>query len=319
MGYRVVVLEKSRGVGGRAATRRLHDTCVDHGLPALTVQGEQTDRLIKSLVEQRFLQPWADTVYELGAAQTPTSTTSVQHYVASQGITAIAKALAAQLEVRQQCRVTKLHYHSSPDAHHWLLTLDTAPANELVAARGIVIAIPAPQALDLIEPLALLLPSAFLAQLRSVVYHPCISAIASYPTQYQSAVSSLPWQFLRLQDPKLSSIVLDSSKRRSQQPLWVLHSTPQFAQLHLDNNDLQPAGQELLARAAERLLPWLDQPEWLQVHRWRYAFPAHFLPTSYLDAELLPMICCGDWCGGNLVESALTSGTAAAEALVQRL
>ena len=31
-GYKVVVLEKSRGVGGRMATRRIEETYVDHGV-----------------------------------------------------------------------------------------------------------------------------------------------------------------------------------------------------------------------------------------------------------------------------------------------
>ncbi|MGB0731164.1 MAG: FAD-dependent oxidoreductase, partial [Miltoncostaeaceae bacterium] len=36
-GHEVVVLEKSRGVGGRMAARRVEGTVVDHGLPLLDV------------------------------------------------------------------------------------------------------------------------------------------------------------------------------------------------------------------------------------------------------------------------------------------
>ncbi|HEY9882642.1 MAG TPA: FAD-dependent oxidoreductase, partial [Thermosynechococcaceae cyanobacterium] len=38
-GDRVVILEKSRGVGGRIATRRLHETLADHGTCYLTPKG----------------------------------------------------------------------------------------------------------------------------------------------------------------------------------------------------------------------------------------------------------------------------------------
>lgn len=39
-GYKVVVVEKSRGLGGRVATRRLYDTCADHGACYLEPKGE---------------------------------------------------------------------------------------------------------------------------------------------------------------------------------------------------------------------------------------------------------------------------------------
>jgi predicted NAD/FAD-dependent oxidoreductase len=68
------------------------------------------------------------------------------------------------------------------------------------------------------------------------------------------------------------------------------------------------------------LIPWLDTPDWFQVHRWRYAFPSHSLNQDCLDAgTLFPLVCCGDWCGGNLIESAMNSGLAAAAQINSQL
>ncbi len=39
-GYSVLVVEKSRGLGGRVATRRLHDIWADHGACYLKPKGE---------------------------------------------------------------------------------------------------------------------------------------------------------------------------------------------------------------------------------------------------------------------------------------
>jgi len=75
-----------------------------------------------------------------------------------------------------------------------------------------------------------------------------------------------------------------------------------------------------LSRAAQLLIPWLDTPKWLQVHRWRYAFPRRSLPMDYLATTTpLSVICCGDWCGGNRIESALQSGLAAATQMNHQL
>ena len=50
-GRRVVVLEKSRGVGGRMATRRVGDTVCDHGAQFFTVRGESFDGMVTAARE----------------------------------------------------------------------------------------------------------------------------------------------------------------------------------------------------------------------------------------------------------------------------
>ena len=59
-GYQTIILEKSRGVGGRVTTRRVGDRhSIDRGLPWLEVQGEQTQKLIEQLQRERVIQPWS--------------------------------------------------------------------------------------------------------------------------------------------------------------------------------------------------------------------------------------------------------------------
>ena len=193
----------------------------------------------------------------------------------------------------------------------WRLTLESS--NEELTAKALVVAIPAPQALMLLAPLGeSILGKEFLDNLSSVEFYPCISAIAGYP----ATVRSLPhWKALNfVDDAVLGWIGFDSSKRPNpQQPVFVLQSSANFAQLHLESSDLQPVAQEMLQHAAESLgLPWLATPEWMQVHRWRYAFPSRPWQEAVLSASTsLPLVCCGDWCGGNLVEGAMLSGLAA--------
>ncbi|NJL22282.1 MAG: hypothetical protein HC895_18005 [Leptolyngbyaceae cyanobacterium SM1_3_5] len=92
----------------------------------------------------------------------------------------------------------------------------------------------------------------------------------------------------------------------------VLHSSAEFAVKFLETEDLQPIAKHLLDCAAH-LLPWLSQPEMMQIHRWRYAFVRRACPDLTLFAtDPLPIACCGDWCGGANVEAALRSGDATA-------
>lgn len=311
-GYKVLVVEKSRGLGGRVATRRLHDTCVDHGTCYLKPQEELCQRFVDLLIQQNILQVWTDTVHEFNAGlQQLTVSKRSPVYIAPKGMSAIARILAAGLEIQLNQRVVEIF----TDKGSWCLQLESTSASTQIIAKAVVVAIPAPQALTLLEPIAG--SPIFLDDLRSVEFAPCISVIAGYST-----IQSPPtWQAVTVAgDDNLAWIGLDSSKRQEvRSPVFVLHSSAKFAQNYLQSDDLQPAGELLIARAAN-LLSWLDTPEWMQVHRWRYAFPTSPLVNTYLNANTpQPLVCCGDWCGGDRVESALLSGISAAEQINQQM
>ncbi|KAF3889139.1 MULTISPECIES: NAD(P)/FAD-dependent oxidoreductase [Nostocales] len=313
-GYSVLVVEKSRGLGGRVATRRLFNTCADHGTCYLKPKGELLERFIEVLLQHHILEVWTQTVHELkphSSVPTPESSVPKPRYTAPVGISAIAKFLAPGLDILLNQRVTAI---TPTPEKKWRLAMDAS--NEEITATSVVIAIPSPQALMLLEPLGEnILGATFLNNLRSVEFSPCLSAIAGYPSTLKPPID---WKAVTfIEDEHLAWIGLDSSKRsKPQQPVFVLQSSAAFAQHHEQTQDLKPAGEFMLDRAAESLqMSWLKTPEWIQVHRWRYAFPTRPLQATYLAADTaVPLICCGDWCGGNFVEGAMLSGIAAAEA-----
>jgi len=326
-GYTIAILEKSRGVGGRLATRRLHNTRADHGTCYLSPKGELFRKLMQTLVERDIVQTWTDSVYELssvGTLQPPAKRSP--RYVAPDGMNAIAKFLSPSLDIRFNQRVIRVEPTRDQT---WQLTIEeTAPEATYstleLTAKALIVAIPAPQAVEILSPLQTLEQlSPFFAQLKDVQFSPCIAVMAGYPNeelaQWQTQYSDV--KAIAPNHPDLAWIGLDSSKRRvASQPVFVLQSTAQFAQIHLEASDLTPVGRSLLKTAAKLLLPWLANPEWLQVHRWRYAFPTRPLPSPYLMADTLaPLLCAGDWCNGARVEDAFHSGLEAAHCLNQHL
>lgn len=337
-GYSVVVVEKSRGLGGRVATRRLHDTRADHGACYLKPKGELLQRFVKSLCQHNIVEVWTDTVYELPAnSHLPIKNSGSPRYIAPAGMSAIAKFLGQGLDILLKERVIGIE--STPENTWRLITASGSntsgsniSGNKELIAKALVIAIPAPQAMMLLEPLVnSTLNNTFLEQLRSVDFYPCISVMAGY----SSDLELLPeWKAITFTEHKtLAWIGFDSSKRlQPQQPVFVVQSSPDFAQIYLDleTEDLQAVGNLMLQSAAESLmLEWLKTPEWMQVHRWRYAFPRNYLSGNYLSENYLsgnslsenilpaqtplPLVCCGDWCGGNLIEGAMHSGLSAAQ------
>ncbi|OWY68145.1 FAD-dependent oxidoreductase [cyanobacterium TDX16] len=316
-GYNVLILEKSRGLGGRIATRRLHDTLADHGTCYLKPKGELMQQFVQLLCDRHILQVWTDNSEFRSLLPRWGIPNSEFRYVAPAGMNAIAKFLGQGLEVWRSQRVEAIACHNS----HWQLSLESArpeaTANQPseVIAKAVVFAIPAPQALAILEPLTELSTVATLCErLRSVEFNPCLSVMAGYSSQLEPQPD---WQAVSFVDnPVLAWVGWDSSKRvekTGNYEVFVVQSSADFARRYLETSDLQAAGYELLAKASECLLPWLAKPEWIQVHRWRYAFPSRPLAQSYLSTETnLPLVCCGDWCGGNFVEGAMHSGIAAA-------
>jgi renalase len=314
-GYSVVVVEKSRGVGGRVATRRVNGTRADHGARYLEPQGDAMQGLIDVLLDRNILKLWTDTVCEFRQGELFSSPNSC--YVAPAGMNAVGKYLAENLEIWSGRRVQAI---AATDSGLWRLLLEVTDDNlerpQELLAKAVVVAIPAPQALMFLNAEICFLPD-FLDKLRSVKYDPCITVMAGYPAGRKQDFSNLnpQWKTVAFPDhSELAWIGLDSSKRlESPQPVFVVHSSASFAEKYFEVTDLPSVGQQLLDRTSKHLMPWLKEPEWLQVHRWRYAFCQNPLPMSCLPAEgTLPLVCAGDLCGEGQIEAALRSGLAAA-------
>jgi renalase len=283
-GQQVALVEKSRGLGGRLATRRLPGTHADHGVCYLKPKGEVFQRLIEAAIAAGVLTHWEP-----------------NNYASPLGITAFAKWLAQGLTIHTGERAMALHQDS-----HWTVTTDSGL---VLSAKKLLLAIPAPQAIDLLQTWADV-PPEILAHLHSVTFNPCITAIATY-----SAQAPIPWQGLPVtNNPHLTWIALESSKQTlPPHPVLVFHSTAAFATQQFEAEDLTAVGQMLLSSAAQvTSLPWLTQPNLLQIHRWRYAFPSAPLKMPYLQAGS-NLYLCGDWCLGDRVESAHQSGLAVAD------
>ncbi|MDY6940052.1 MAG: FAD-dependent oxidoreductase [Cyanobacteriota bacterium] len=330
-GYRVAIVEKSRGVGGRAATRRLPgnptpSNRADLGVPYLKAEGRLLSGFVRVLRDRGILTEWTRDLYRWDAENrcaSPVREPRKPIYVAPEGISAIGKFLATDLEVWCDRRARTL----SPGDGGWLIALD-APKNTPdlpfeIAARAIVVAIPAPQAIALLETReGAFLP--LLSNLREIEYDPCYTVIAGYPQIRQP-----PWGAIDIpHHPQLRWLGLDSSKRtHPSKPVLVLHSSPEFARDNLEVKDLEPIGKALLSTASEMFELGLErsesEAEFVQVHRWRYAFPRTGKSQDCLGTlDPFPIVCCGDGFGPSRpqpLETALRSGLAAASLTNDRL
>lgn len=308
-GLSVAVVDKSRGVGGRVATRRVglgdREVSFDHGAQYVTAETDVFHRFLQSLLSQGVLSEWTRTLDCLDeqGLQPELVDTQKARYIAEPGMSAIAKFLASDLNVTGNAKITSLKL----DGDRWCIS---AEGGETWHSKALILAMPAPQIVPLVAPV---LPEnhSLLAVLQSVNYAPSLAILAGY----SDAAIAPTWKGIKwLDDPDIAWLAY---RRHESLSTVVLHTTAAFAEPHLEAQPDVSVGHALLQRAAKRLEPWLAQPDTVQVHRWRYAFAIEAVGTSSVsttvaaDQELF-LVCAGDWCAGNRVESAYLSGEAAA-------
>lgn len=313
-GLNVTIVEKSSGVGGRMATRRLQGTWVDHGAQLISVKSDDFGAFVRKLQEKQILREWTRNVYQLSnlGLFPPDADKRYTRYCCPTGMTAIAKYLARDLKILNNTRIVAISHTET----EWQLV---TARQEILKTCAIVSTMPAPQFLPLFEDVLAPAPS-FLQAVQSVKFSPSVTIMAGY-----NGSNSVPveWQAIRcIDDPILSWISYDSSKHsdKSTQCVFVLQSNAEFAKQSMEESNLEIAGKPLLIQAGRLLAKWLAFPEWWQVHRWRYALVEESLGVSCLSTAVpLALVCAGDWCAGKNIEAAYYSGIAAADSVIELL
>lgn len=316
LGYRVIWLDKSRGVGGRLATRRLTPGgWVDHGVRYWSPQSAELQALTQQLVGQGIVRPWSAQGFTWEQSLQPKAQTV---YCAERGLNAIAKYLAQGCDIRRQHRVTTLTKLSDG----WQVIAESPDGQLSLATSAVVIAMPAPQVVPLLEPLAAA------AGLNQVTYDPCLSLLTTYKTlpERPSLDHSKGW-YVEANHPVLSWLSLDSSKASQPQLKAVLmQSQPEFAAQYLEQLDRlapdNPAVEALtknavlaMLTAAGAIVPGLEQPQTHRLHRWRYSVVNQPYPQALLTTRWPSLVGCGDWCCPSTMtnlDAAYQSGLAAA-------
>jgi renalase len=246
-GARVRVVERSRVVGGRLASRRYDGRYTDIGAAYLVADDPDFTELVTSWRSRGLARPWTDT---FRVHPGPDETGGPVRWAAPGGLRSLAADLAGGLDVRL----------SAP--------LDSVPAD----ADAVVLAMPGPQALRL-NP-----PPGIAAAAAAQVWQPVITAVLTYPSREWDP---FPGAFVN-DHPVLSTVCDDGDRRGDGAPVLVAHSTADLARRHLD--DPSAAG-PMLAGSVGELLGIAAVPR-VDVHRWTFAQPEPTDATFAADGRV---------------------------------
>ena len=293
-GHDVVVFERARGPGGRAATRRVDGIdmpkaargatlAFDHGAQYFTVRDPRFQTVVDGWLRDRIVAKWEGRIVSFDSEGGEELTTTADRYVGIPGMSAIARAMADALEVRYEQRIESL-----------------GPL--LREFDRVILAVTADQA----KPLVAHIPE-LSTTLANVVSQPCWAVLAAFeervPARFDGAFvhgSPLGWVARNQSKPK----------REWKVDTWVLHATTTWSLMHLDD-DPEVVGSVLMEAFHDLIPTGLPRAFYATAHRWRLASVDPPLAVGAIHHEESRITLCGDWCLGNRIEDAFLSGLAA--------
>jgi predicted NAD/FAD-dependent oxidoreductase len=317
----VTVFEKSRGVCGRAATRRHRGCHYDYGANYLRDDDPRVERLVTEVLDTDGLVEVREPIYTFDADGTIAEGRDGDGHRWSYraGITQFAKRLFARTDARVELetRVGRLA-RASED---WRVLDDDR--DHLGTFDAVVLTPPAPQTAALLDATAWDHPvrTDLQAAVEAVEYRPVYSALLHYPFEVE-----LPYYALinTDRDHALGWLSREECKPGhvpDGESLLVAQMGPDWSRRRYDDDP-----DDVVADATSVVADLLDDdrlrdPDWTDHQGWRYALPEEGIAAGACDrASEYDLHFAGDWVAGEgRIHAAARTGLDVGQALADEL
>lgn len=299
----VEVFEKSRGLGGRMATRRADPFAFDHGAQYFTAKSPAFSEFLEPLMENGVVADWQPRLVNLSPSGLNPRPSSHPCLVAVPGMSAMGRYLAQGIQVHGEWHT----HHVEGRAGAWYLV--SATGQRAGPFDWVVTATPAVQA-------AALLPQSFLHHetLSAAKLDACFTVMFGF-----DSLKGPGFDGAFVEDEMIGWIAVDSSKPgRTSKPSIVVQSRNDWAEANADMP--REAVQEILETRATQLTGIeLGYAPHRVLHRWLYASTSKPADQPFLLDGENRLAAIGDWCIRGRVEAAFESANAFAGELETRL
>lgn len=284
LGKTTVILEKSRGVGGRLATRRTSECTFDHGAQFIKVRKDQP-------------APWEEMVGIQTHGRIWFSSADYHHLTFPSGMTELAKHLAQNQDIKFNEKVC--HLAITPDA-----CLTETENGTIYKSKKIYLTCPLPQSLELLRHSNLNYP----LELESIRYAPALVGLFEVQTEVSKI---LALDYAQEVSDDVYSVSNQLSKGISKNLAFTVVMQPSWSKAFFEQDEATSL--ELISRALESYLMKISTSGTFkivssQLKKWRYSHPLQtaISPKGYLpindDIFLL-----GDAFGGPSIHGAAKS------------
>lgn len=292
----ITLFEKSRGIGGRMATRYAGDYEFDHGAQYFTAKGKDFQAFLEPFIMEGVVCDWNPKLVTITPSGIKPRISNHPSYVAVPRMNGLAKHIVQGLEVIGETQIEK----PCGEAGNWQLTdlsgKDHGPFD------WVVFAIPCHQAIERLPE-----GTAFKNTLEASKMDACFSLMLGFQEAFDPGFDGA-----FVEDSAIGWMSVNSSKPdRPKGFSMMVQSHNQWAEEHVDD-DRESVMQHLLKEASSLTGHDLTGADHKVLHRWLYASTNTPAGASYLLDETKQIACIGDWCIRGRVEAAFESGFALA-------
>ena len=301
----VTLFEKSRGVGGRMATRRAEPYNFDHGAQFFTAKTPAFQEFLAPLEAVGIIQHWGARFAEIDNGKIISQRVwddQLPHYVGTPAMNAVGKYISDGLKF-----VLGTHISGIEHTDKWCLWDDHG--QNVGEFDWVISTVPAGQSIDILPPSV-----SFYPEIETIKMEACFSLMLGFE-------EALPLAFdaAHVAGADISWISVNSSKPgRSNDFSLLVHSTNLWANEHL--HDARETVLAYLCQQTSETIGYdVSNAAHQAVHGWHFAnLEKQVGPTFYLDANA-QIAACGDWCIQGRVEAAFASGQSLATEILRVL
>jgi renalase len=292
----VTVFEKSRGYGGRMATKSIGEFQFDYGAQFFTAKTKIFQEFLDSFQGKGVIQPWKANFVEINNGQIQKNrewNENHKHYVGTPKMTSLCRYLGRNLNVELNTKINKLVKLN----HKWEIISDESCFGTF---DWLIITIPPQQAIEI-------LPASFFndkEQINSYKMQPCFSLMIGVKNSLQ-----LDWNAAIVKNSILSWISIDNTKPlRNLKYSIVALSTNKWARENIEK-EVEDIKNSLLLELEKIIEQNIYDPINIDIHRWRYANIEKQYGVKYIIDYGNRLGICGDWLISGTIESAFLSST----------
>ena len=298
----VSIVEKSRGVGGRMATRRSDHGRFDHGAQFYALKAPIAE-LHTAWTAAGLTQPY----FTAGDSERLSAKT---------GMTALAKNLASELpSVQLEKRLASLaETRDGRVVAHFEANAKTGQTTEDDTGFDVVaLTCPIPQSIEILRASSLAIPPG----LQDIRYAKALIGLIEWTTPPDRA-SLPPHGYLELADEDgFQTIVDQRAKGLHAEPAWTVTMSPAWSERMFDTPEPETLD-EMLSLLNRRFGE--GKVRTIQLKKWRYAHPFAAAESQFaLAGNHQRTILLGDGFGGPSLNGAVRSASAACEWLLENV